>query len=135
MPALYLDTSAVLRTILEKGSTPEIEEQILRAPSLVTSRLTSIEASRALLRRKQLGEISEVKFVDAEHETNLLWTRCEFWEISRRVCELACVVAPTKLLRALDAIHLATFLVARADIPDLQLLTVDERLRRAAEDV
>jgi predicted nucleic acid-binding protein len=45
---------------------------------------------------------------------------------------LACQVAPGRPLRALDALHLATFLLARRRIAGLELLTVDERLREAA---
>jgi len=48
------------------------------------------------------------------------------------VCELARHVAPGKTLRALDALHLATFLLARRRIEGLALLTVDDRLREAA---
>jgi len=48
------------------------------------------------------------------------------------VCELACHVAPGKPLRALDALHLATFLLARGRIDGLEMLTVDQRLQDAA---
>jgi hypothetical protein len=37
------------------------------------------------------------------------------------------------LLRALDALHLATFVLTRQRIAGLEFLTVDERLRAAAE--
>jgi hypothetical protein len=49
------------------------------------------------------------------------------------VCELAEVVAPTTLLRSLDALHLATYTLARRQIEGLELLTADVRLREAAE--
>jgi hypothetical protein len=38
-------------------------------------------------------------------------------------------------LRALDAIHLATFVLARRRIAEIELLTVDDRLRNAAAAV
>jgi hypothetical protein len=37
-----------------------------------------------------------------------------------------------EIARALDAVHLATFVTARRRIADLEMLTVDERLRTAA---
>ena len=69
---------------------------------------------------------------DAAREIAAIWGRCELWEITPSVCELAQRVAPERPLRALDAIHLATYLMARRRIGALELLTVDERLRDAA---
>jgi hypothetical protein len=51
------------------------------------------------------------------------------------VCELASLVAPDKALRTLDALHLATFLIARRRIEELELVTAEERLRQAASSV
>jgi hypothetical protein len=44
-----------------------------------------------------------------------------------RVCDLASLLAPDKALRALDALHLATFLLARRRIDGLELLSGDRR--------
>jgi predicted nucleic acid-binding protein len=52
--------------------------------------------------------------------------------LTQTVCETARHVAPGTPLRALDALHLATFVVARRRIAGLELLTADERLRAAA---
>ncbi|MGH7813645.1 MAG: type II toxin-antitoxin system VapC family toxin [Candidatus Binataceae bacterium] len=132
MPAcLYLDTSAVLRAVLENGTSPEVEASIAAAPALVTSRLAPVEASRALHRLRQLGRVGEVRLADAERAVNALWARCELWELTPSVCEKARQVAPGKSLRTLDALHLATFLLAREKIEGLNLLTVDARLRAA----
>ena len=133
MAAIYLDTSAVLRAILETGTTPEIEVSISNASLLVASRLTTVETSRATHRLRQLGQFGEAQLADMEGRIEALWSRCDLWELSRDVCDVAREVAPGKILRALDALHLATFVLARRRIPDLELLTVDERLRAAAE--
>jgi predicted nucleic acid-binding protein len=129
---LYLDTSAILRAALESGTTPDIEERIRDARLLMTSRLAQVEAARAFLRLRQRGEISEARLADAERAVQGLWARCEIWELTRSVCELAQHVAPGKPLRALDALHLATFVLARRRIEALELLTVDDRMRDAA---
>lgn len=131
-PPLYLDTSAVLRAALESGTTPEIEERISAAPLLITSRLSLVEASRALLRVRSMGSVPETKLADVARDITRLWQRCDIWELSRSVCERAAHVAPASRLRTLDALHLATFLLAREAIADLELLTADERLREAA---
>jgi len=98
----------------------------------VTSRLSLVESARALSRIRQRGEVAESKLADARRELDALWTRCELWELSPAVCDLASHVAPDKALRTLDALHLATFLLARRRIEGLELLTADERLEAAA---
>ena len=133
---LYLDTSAVLRAILESGVSPDLEARIARAPVLITSRLSLVESSRALHRLRQLGQISETKLADADRELNAVWARCELWELTASVCERARQVAPAKSLRTLAAaLHLATFAMARERIGDLELVTADQRLRSALEAV
>lgn len=128
---LYLDTSIALRATLERGTTPEIEARIAAAPVLVTSRLSVVESARALLRLRQQGSVAESRLADARRELDALWTRCELWELTPAVCDLACHVAPDRALRTLDALHLATFLMARRRIEGLELLTADERLEDA----
>jgi predicted nucleic acid-binding protein len=129
---LYLDASAVLRAILESGTSPDVESRIRDATALITSRLSLVEASRTFHRLRQLGRKPEARLADVEREVGALWARCELWELTSAVCETARHVAPGKPLRALDALHLATFVLAREKISGLELLTVDERLRDAA---
>jgi len=131
-PPLYLDTSAVLRATLEAGTSLEVEQRIRLASVLVTSRLSLVESCRAFVRLRTLGQVDEERLVDSERDVAAIWSRCELWEISRGVCETACAVAHTTSLRALDAIHLATFVLARRQLGGLELLTVDDRLQHAA---
>jgi predicted nucleic acid-binding protein len=130
--ALYLDTSAILRALLESGTTPELEQKIATATVLLTSRLSQVEAARALLRIRALPTVSEARLADARRDINGLWRRCDIWELSPAVCRLAAEVAPAQRLRTLDALHLATYVLARERIAGLELLTADERLREAA---
>jgi predicted nucleic acid-binding protein len=129
---LYLDTSAVLRATLESGTSPETQRRIQSARVLISSRLALVESCRTLIRLRALGVVGEDRLADAERDIAAIWARCELWEITRRVCEIACAVAHGRALRALDAIHLATFVLARREFKELELLTVDERLQAAA---
>jgi len=129
---LYLDTSAVLRATLESGTTPEMERRIAKAPALITSRLSLVESARAFHRVRRLGEVAESKIADAENQIARLWRHCEIWEITLKVCDLAERIAPTQPLRTLDALHLATYMLARRHLGDLELLTADDRLAAAA---
>ena len=132
---LYLDTSVALRATFERGTTSEIEARIAAAPVLVTSRLSLVESARALLRLRQQGGVAEGRLADARRELDLLWARCELWELTFTVCDLASHVAPHKALRTLDALHLATFLLARRRIEGIELLTADEHLEDAANSL
>jgi predicted nucleic acid-binding protein len=132
---LYLDASAALRAVLERGTTPDLEARIAAAPVLATSRLALVESARALLGVRQRGAVAESRLADARRELDTLWSRCELWELTASVCDLASVVAPDRQLRTLDALHVATFLLARRRIEGLELLTADARLRQATSSL
>jgi predicted nucleic acid-binding protein len=91
-----------------------------------------VESCRAFARLRALGAAAENALLDSERDVAAIWSRCELWEITVEVCETACAVAPMRPLRALDAIHLATFVLARRRLQALELLTADERLAEAA---
>ncbi len=129
---IYLDTSAVLRAVLEAGTSPEVDAAIGSATYLITSRLSIAETARATLRLRARG-LSERDITDWSREVDSIWARCTIWEMTRAVVELAGEVAPRMNLRTLDAIHLATFLTARRRIgAEVTLLTCDARLEEAA---
>lgn len=130
--SLYLDSSAILRPVLEQGLSPSVEARIAGADILVTSRLSLVETARAFFRVRRLGERPEASIADAERSVRSLWRRCQIWELSREVCELAEEVAPRATLRSLDALHLATFVIARRELGALQMLTTDRHLEEAA---
>lgn len=130
--ALYLDTSVALRMVLEGGTDRSEHSRIDAAEILVTSRLALVEAGRSLIRLRVTGQVSEELLADAARGLDDLWARCHIWEITAHVCDAALQVAPTKSLRSLDAIHLATYVLARRRLEGLELLTSDHRLADAA---
>ena len=132
---LYLDTSAVLRAVVESGTSPLVEQLIRNAKALITSRLSLVESCRAFQRLRAAGGVPEERLVDAERDVAAIWSRCELWEITRGICETACAVAVDRPLWALDAIHRATFVLARRQLAGLELLTTDDRLEQAAASV
>jgi predicted nucleic acid-binding protein len=131
--SVYLDTSALLRSVLDSGTTPGLERKIADSERLLTSRLTLVESARAFLRVRGSGDLPESRITDAERSLDSLLDRCEIWELDEEVCDLASRVAPRRTLRSLDALHLATFLLARREVEGLELLTTDRRLQEAAE--
>jgi predicted nucleic acid-binding protein len=53
-------------------------------------------------------------------------------ELDSEILDRARRPFPAEPVRTLDALHLATALRARAIVPELALLSLDERIRRAA---
>ena len=76
---LYLDTSAVLRAVLESGVSPDIEDRIANAGALITSRLSLVESARAMHRVRLMGAVPEGRLADAQRDLARLWARCAFW--------------------------------------------------------
>jgi predicted nucleic acid-binding protein len=129
---VYVDTSAVLRALIDAGRSPDVEHALAAASGVITSRLTLVEAARALLRLRHMGEHSAERIAEARLDLDSLWARCDIWELSPLVCDTATTVAANRPLRALDALHLATYVLARQRFPDIELLTADRRLSEAA---
>lgn len=128
---LYVDTSAVLRAVLERGLSPDVEQRLGAARYLITSRLSLVECARALNRLRAQGT-PEAVLADVARELDSLWARCTVWELTREVCELAAQAAPQHQVRTLDALHLATWLIARRRLGDVELLTTYSRLEQAS---
>jgi predicted nucleic acid-binding protein len=131
---VYLDTSAVLRAVLERGLSPDVEQRLGAARYLITSRLSLVESAHAMRRLRTRGT-PEAVLADVARELDSLWARCTVWELTREVCDLAAQAAPQHPLRTLDALHLATWLIARRRLGDVELLTTDSRLEQASRTV
>ncbi|MEO8195464.1 MAG: type II toxin-antitoxin system VapC family toxin [Thermoanaerobaculia bacterium] len=132
---IYLETSALLQVLLEQGSHVGINEilaDLEHADRLLTSRLTRIECERALLRLAIERAATPEALSRVEQEMATLFDRVEVIEISAEIAELAGRIAPASPLRSLEAIHLATWQVARRLAPDLELVTADRRFAAAA---
>ena len=132
MSAAYVDTSAVLRPVLERGLDTETERALSSASILFTSRLTLVESARVLARLRVERKATEVQLADANRQLEAFWSRCHIYEVTSAVCELAGRVAPHLTLRALDALHLATWVLVRQRFDEVTLITADRRLREAA---
>ena len=123
MALYYLDTSAAFKLLAAE----EHAEAFLafyrehRSDSWISSDLLRIEVSRAVTRNWPALIPDAQRLLDA----------FEYVQIDEDVVRSA-IVEPDRLLRSLDAIHLAT---ARILGPELTaLLTYDDRLAKAAAD-
>ena len=129
--AVYLETSALLRALLREPGAEAIDQAIAGAGRVLTSRLTQVEADRALLRCELDERLTAGDLAHARQFLAAFWPKVDFIDLTTAVCELARRISPVSRLRSLDAIHLASFAQARAVDQELELLTFDDRLRAA----
>ncbi len=129
----YADSSAVLAWLLGEPAGRSVERAIRTASGIVASDLTVIECDRAL-HRLAAGDLSRTVGVGGIRsrlaDSTTRWT---ILPISAPVVERARASFPDNLVRALDAIHLATALVARESVGELEVVSLDSRVRTNAE--
>jgi len=130
--SLYAESSAVLAWLLDEEAGPQVRESLANEELVVASDLTLIECDRVLLRAAALGDVTEA---DAADRRAHLTTAASHWHVLRigpEIVERARQPFPGNPIRTLDAIHLASLLVARSAVAGLELLSLDERIRGAA---
>ena len=126
---LYAESSAVLRWLLNELGGDEVHRLLRDAAKVVCSRLTLVETRRVVLRAVGANLLDEV---GATAVLETLARACAGWallEISPEVADRAEAPFPAEPVRTLDALHLASALLLRQALPDLRLLSSDERVR------
>jgi predicted nucleic acid-binding protein len=129
---LYAESSAVLAWLLDEDAAPQVRQELADANLVIASDLTLIECDRVILRAAALAELTEAEAADRRAH---LATAAAHWHVLRiapEVVDRARLPFPGEPLRTLDAIHLASVLVARSAVAGLALLSLDERIRAAA---
>jgi len=129
---VYAESSAVLAWLLDEPSGADVRQELTGAEVVIASDLTLIECDRVLMRAAVMGELTEA---DAADRRAHLVTAASHWHLLRigpEIVERARQPFPGEPVRTLDAIHLASALMARGTLHGLELLTLDERIRRAA---
>jgi predicted nucleic acid-binding protein len=105
------------------------------AELVLTSSLTLIECERVLIRAVATSLLPEAA---AAERRAVLARTAEHWvvfDLDAEVMERARRPFPAEPIRTLDAIHLATAVLARTLVPELAVLSVDARVRNAAEQM
>lgn len=108
----------------------------LAAEDLVlTSEITLIECERALIRAVHGKSFQESEAADRRTTLRAAAVHWSVLPLQAEIADRARQTFPHEPVRALDAIHLATLVVARALVPGLRALALDERIRRNAVDL
>jgi predicted nucleic acid-binding protein len=129
---LLIESSAVLTWLLDEARGAEINTFLLNAELVLTSNLTWIECDRVLHRYAALEQgpnIDTSQIRERFEEIQVLWTSLD---LSVECQQRARRSFPVEPVRTLDALHLATAMLAAEWVPNLRLLSLDIRLRENA---
>jgi hypothetical protein len=126
---LYVETSALLSWFFGETRGDDVRRELEGAAAVVTSELATFEVERAFVRN-----MAERRFTEATAARlrGLLARVMSGWSVFGITAEVLASGRsrfPREPVRALDAIHLGTLLVTRTFVPDLQVLTLDDRIR------
>ena len=130
--SVYAESSAVLAWLLDEPSGPAVRHLLAAADAVVASDLTLIECDRVLLRAAVLGELTEAEAADRRAHLAMATTHWHVLRIGPEVVDRARRPFPGEPIRTLDAIHLASVLFARSALAGIELLSLDDRIRKAA---
>lgn len=112
-----------------------VRKALAGAELVVASDLTLVECDRVLIRAQVLGDLRET---EAASLGGLLSTAAAHWNlihVDREVVERARRPFPGEPIRTLDALHLASALVASTAVRDLAVLSLDRRIRAGARQL
>jgi predicted nucleic acid-binding protein len=129
---VYVETSAILRDLLDGDGAPEIRETLRRAEIVVTSRLTLAEVRRVLARLRVLQPAASAAIAAREAQ---LESEADLWTIQpvdEPIFARCGRPFPKEPVRTLDAIHLATVERVSGALPRLVVLSTDDRVRTNA---
>ena len=132
---VYAESSAVLAWLLGERAGRRVREVLRRAELVMASDLALLECDRVLIRAITLREIDAATAADRRAHLNAAAAHWHLWRVSADIVERARQPFPAEPVRTLDAIHLASALAARSAVPSLELLSLDDRIRRAGEQL
>jgi len=128
---VYLDTSALLKLLVEEPGSDVAAALWDAGDSIVTSKLAYPEARAALAAAARGRRLTPAAHRAAKSELDELMQQMALIEVTAGICDGAGDLAERFALRGYDAVHLASA-VAIAD-GDTVLTTWAEELRAAAE--
>jgi predicted nucleic acid-binding protein len=132
---IYAESSAVLAWLLGEEAASRVRDVLGKAELVVASDLTVLECDRVLVRAVARGEIEEAAAADRRARLNEASTHWHVLRLSAEIVDRARRPFPAEPIRTLDALHLACALTARSSVAGVELLSLDDRIRRAGEEL
>jgi predicted nucleic acid-binding protein len=132
---LYAESSAILAWLLGEDTGQRVRKILANADAIVSSDLTLVECDRVLHRAQALRAITEATVVDRKARLRTAALGWNVLRIAPQIIERARQSFPEEPIRTLDALHVASALYARATLPGLVLLSLDDRVRRVSKSL
>lgn len=129
MTTTYVDTSTLLKYVLDEDGTQAARRIWDEAEDLAAVELIRVEARAALAAARRARRITVAGHEDAKAEVADLVGDLSLVSISARVLQAAGDLAESEALRGYDAVHLAAALEIEAAV----LTSADAKLCTAAE--
>lgn len=119
MRAIYVDSSAVVKLVVEEPESLALRHYLRRRAPLVSSALARTEVLRAVLRQG----------AHAVGRGRLVLSRLDLLRVNDRILDAAATLQPENI-RSLDAVHLASAQQLGSDLS--RIVSYDERMLDAA---
>jgi predicted nucleic acid-binding protein len=132
---IYAESSAVLAWLLGEDAAPRVRHVLGEAELVMSSDVTLLECDRVLIRAVALDEIDEGAAADRRAHLNRAASHWHILRLSSDIIDRARQPFPAEPIRTLDAMHLACALAARSAAAGIELLSLDDRVRRSAEQL
>jgi predicted nucleic acid-binding protein len=132
---VYAESSAVLAWLLGEETGHSVRAVLQHTELVMASDLTLVECERVLIRAVTTGEIDEAAAADRRAHLNAAASHWHLLRVSPDIVERARHPFPAEPIRTLDAIHLASALAVRSVVPGVELLSLDDSIRRAAKQL
>lgn len=132
---LYAESSAILAWLLGESEGEEVRRLLAGSEDIFTSALTLVETDRTLIRAQVLENLKPVEVADRRRVLARASRRWHLVNLAEEILDRARRPFPGEPIRTLDALHLASALTLRASIPELAVLSLDNRIRGACLDL
>ncbi len=129
---LYAESSAVLAWLLDQPQGGAAAAALAAAHLVIASDVTLIECDRVIVRAVALGELDERDALERQARLSTVSAGWTLLGLDDEIAERARRPFPIEPIRTLDAIHIASALLARKAVPDLTMLSLDGRVREVA---
>lgn len=129
--SLYLDTSALVKLLVDEPDSDVARDAFGRASAAATSALTQVEAVSALTRARKGRRISAAQLRAGLRNLEKVWPKIDVHAVTAEVLRQAEHAAGDHALRAYDSLHLATAL-RFSEIENTSFACWDRELREAA---
>jgi len=128
---LYLDTSSLLKCLIDEAHTTEVRDWLDAAGAVATSRVTYPEAAAALARRQRLGDLTAEGARVALRRLVARWAGFMLVDLAEI---RAGGFAMRHELRGFDAVHVAAAVTLRDAVgtDGVAFSSFDDELNRAA---